>query len=748
MKTPVGRWMAAAAAAAATAVTVTVYLLACGPFVDVLRTVETISPANLNGYGYRGELGVVRPHFARRFLVQAYRGMTGAAPLPVVARRSPSYDATAQEAGTRWDELHRRFTGAPGRSDTERDLGDYQSIENCLGAAYASAAATLADRAARYGASSDQLRDWLRAQDQVFANCGGKDPVVPDPAPVSADSLARADRAYQIASAYFYAMNYDEAVRRFLEIARDPVSLWRPYGQYLAARARLRQATTAKTLDTARLAEAEAGFRHVLDDPGAAFLHGSARGLLGFIAARARPIERLRELSVELSAARSVDEQTLIDYERLMDTFVGDTTSFDYGTLERRAAIAGSSPMNDWILAMQGKGPEADARAVSEWKRTQSLPWLTAALWKATPGPEAEPLLDAAAGVDATSAAFATAGFLRVRLLVAAHRDDEARAALTALPSRLSPSRPPLADAETVNLLNALRFRLARTMDELLAAAPRRAVSNRSESWRYVDESDGPAPGQPVFDEDAGLVFSERLPLARLVEAAMSAALPPRLRLRVASAAFARAWMLKRFDEARAVAPTLRQLSPSLRDDMRQFEAAATPARRHIAGLRLLLRTPGLRASVVGMEDGEDYTQQDLRRDFDHVFRRNWWCGFGSREEHGDREDSELLRLVSIDGSVPSPPFLSKDEIASVQRERESLAALGTAATYLATEAVAWAKSQPADQDAAEALARAVEGTRWSCADDSTSRASRAAFTTLHQLFPKSEWALKTKYWY
>ena len=63
--------------------------------VDVLRTVETIGPANLNGYGYRGELGVVRPHVARRFLVQAYRGMTGAAPLPVVARRSPSYDATS-----------------------------------------------------------------------------------------------------------------------------------------------------------------------------------------------------------------------------------------------------------------------------------------------------------------------------------------------------------------------------------------------------------------------------------------------------------------------------------------------------------------------------------------------------------------------------------------------------------------------------------------------------------------------------
>ena len=59
-----------------------------------------------------------------------------------------------------------------------------------------------------------------------------------------------------------------------------------------------------------------------------------------------------------------------------------------------------------------------------------------------------------------------------------------------------------------------------------------------------------------------------------------------------------------------------------------------------------------------------------------------------------------------------------------------------------------WAVARPSDQDAAEALAHAVEGTRWGCADTTTTAASRAAFQTLHRLFPKTEWARKTKYWY
>jgi hypothetical protein len=250
-----------------------------------------------------------------------------------------------------------------------------------------------------------------------------------------------------------------------------------------------------------------------------------------------------------------------------------------------------------------------------------------------------------------------------------------------------------------------------------------------------------------VFDDDAGIVFSWHLPLTRLVEASTSTVLPPRLRLRVASAAFTRAWMLGRDQEALAVAPVLRALSPAAAADVQKFESAA-PADRHIAGLRLLLRTPGLRADVTGLEDDQHYDEKELSRTFDHLFRRNWWCGFSMTNKGSGEPDAEVVRLLYESHENLWPSFLSADERAAVQRERQAIAALGTAPNYLAGDAVNWAKSRPQDVDAAEALAHAVEGTRWGCTDSTTSAASRTAFQTLHRLFPKSVWAQRTKYWY
>ena len=718
-------------AAAATA-----YVLACGPFLTDLAPVATVVPPHLEQYG-RGHVGVVRPHFARRYLVQAYRRFSGAPPLPnVVPRMTPSTDS-APSPVEQWHQL----TGV--KIATERGIGNYQSIENCLSDAFVSAMRTLKARAAQYGESSPQARDWIRAQNAVFSNCGGDSLVLPEPAAASADALTRADRAYQTAAAYFYGLKYDEAVSRFRAIAADPLSPWRPYGRYMAARTLIRQATVPEKKTREPLLAAETELRRVLEDPAAAPLHASARGLLDLIALRAHPIDRLRALTSSLTTGNATDQQ-LTDYQKLMDALVGDTTEFDYDAVPERAAIAASGDLNDWVLSMQGIGTAAAERAVAQWKRSGTLPWLAAALWRvpAAHG-ESTSLLEAAARVDRSSPAFPTIAFLRVRLLAARGQRDQARALLATLPARPGDG----IETETLNLLNAERFMLADNLNELLTSAPRMILTERVTSWRGTDIA-GDAPRQPVFDDDAGVVFSRRMPVARLVEAATSAILPDRLRLRVASAAFARAWMLGKHDDALAVTPVLKSLSPSLRADLARYESAATPPDRHIAGLRLILRTPGLRASVIGIEDDEDYKQSQLRREFDHTFRRNWWCSFASGGAEARASVSELIGLLYADGTITYPAFLSAGERAATERELAALAALGTAPNYLAREAVRWAVARPSDVDAAEALAHAVQGTRWACADDHTTAASRSAFQTLHRLFPRTEWARKTRYWY
>ena len=59
---------------------------------------------------------------------------------------------------------------------------------------------------------------------------------------------------------------------------------------------------------------------------------------------------------------------------------------------------------------------------------------------------------------------------------------------------------------------------------------------------------------------------------------------------------------------------------------------------------------------------------------------------------------------------------------------------------------ITFAKADPDDPRNSEALA--VKATCFSCGDDKTSGYSKAAFTLLHEKYPKSEWAKKTKYYY
>jgi hypothetical protein len=144
---------------------------------------------------------------------------------------------------------------------------------------------------------------------------------------------------------------------------------------------------------------------------------------------------------------------------------------------------------------------------------------------------------------------------------------------------------------------------------------------------------DGRTYAQPVLGEDAAAIFTSRLPLDRLVDAASSDRLPDRLRLPVAAAAFVRAIVLQREEPARRAAVVLNRLSQALQADLGRYLAAATTEERHRAAVFLLVRTPGMRPWVLGGEDEQSYASSEPVRKLDYVFHVNWWCG------------SELTRL-------------------------------------------------------------------------------------------------------
>jgi hypothetical protein len=247
------RWRGRLVTVATLAAALTAAVLACGPFLEDLITINPAAPADVKGFE-RGDLGVVKPTFARRYLLQAYRTLGGSAPLRLEAvtvdRRPPNRLPPVDE----WQALQDRELAATAAQalrpvSAMRNSQEYSSFDNCLDAAFESAVTTYNARAARYGARSREVADWLAGQAAVFQNCAGTALVLPAPAPAWADGLIRADREHQTAAAYFYATQYDEAARRFRAISSSPSSPWRASGRYLAARSLIRSVTVPQLTD-------------------------------------------------------------------------------------------------------------------------------------------------------------------------------------------------------------------------------------------------------------------------------------------------------------------------------------------------------------------------------------------------------------------------------------------------------------------------------------------------------------------
>ena len=121
-------------------------------------------------------------------------------------------------------------------------------------------------------------------------------------------------------------------------------------------------------------------------------------------------------------------------------------------------------------------------------------------------------------------------------------------------------------------------------------------------------------------------------------------------------------------------------------------------------------------------------------------FRDNWWCE--PLKEGGGRIRADR------DPSVPTPAFFSVTEVAQLKEEIAKLADVAVAPNILAAEVLGYAKLHADDERVPEALHLVVRSTRYGCTDAETTKWSEKAFRLLHERYPKSEWATKTKYHY
>lgn len=335
------------------AASLAVNALPCGPgYISPLFDTTSAPETPYSDFA-AGRLGIVKSTYRRAVLYAAFRYIAGNGLNSLEQKglidvwkadieKKDFDDSSVEEAVRGWIERRKDVVGQEEKLPdiyTERTYGGYDFFPNCTRNAFETASETLADRAGKYGPSDPNLGNWLAAQDQVFANCSsGKQ--TPAPAPPGAPEWLQKDRAYQLAAASFYSLDYADAKRRFADIAQDNDSPWQETADYLVARTLIRQASLTK--DTERSGgyydEAEEHLRKFISRTGK--FTGSAERLTGLIKYRRHPRERVAELARQLTFFGGGENfrQDVIDYNWLLDKFESEALNAEQKRRESQIA--------------------------------------------------------------------------------------------------------------------------------------------------------------------------------------------------------------------------------------------------------------------------------------------------------------------------------------------------------------------------------------------------------------------------
>jgi len=767
---------------------------ACGPDFTGPQFVGVTYPEFPYADYARGKLEILQHTYWHEPLYVGYRNLSGkpftSTELKVLTEPSPEENATpGRDWVDAWKKARAKVAEPSAEIQQMYDSGygvvllvnrdeTYIQYYNCLDNAFEFAVRTLDKRVEQFGPQSAVVKDWVAAQDQVFQNCSGapgfppqrKPAIIPAAANATDLAVVRADRSYQVAAAYFYTGQFSSAQEAFEAIAKDSASPYQKLATYLAARTLVRKGTINsgdEEYDSAALGQAEAKLRAILADKSLAEMHAPAQRLLGFVEIRLHRQERFAQLEGTLSAGgnSSTFRQDLTDYLWLLDNQVllkkvtlpaqsagqppQKTTSVDESTRIK------SSDITDWILTFQQTGDSAYQHSLERWQTTKSLPWLVAAIAKVSARDKAAAELSAAAAkVAPESPAYLTLAFHRLRLLEQSGNRDTARQQV----DQLLAQRGAALSRSARNQFFAMRMKLATNLEDSLHFAPR--ISSDAETYPNPPVGAGTPDSENAshFDADASIVFTEKLPLQLLAEAAESSTLSKPLRREVLIEAWTRAILLDREATARDLVPTATELVPEAANEFAEYKATSdVPSARFVAVLAIL-RNPGFRPFVTaGWTRGNLYTVGEAAFNKLDNLQDNWWCAlapaatdqsYGTDYYHIFLKFSSALEDIYPQKKFPSPAFLSPEQCAAADKEHKELEALSGAPNWLGQRALEWTNTHPDDPRVPEALHLVVRAWRYGCAEHSGQNYSKAAYDILHKRYPSSEWTKRTPYWF
>nr|NUR38233.1 hypothetical protein [Sphingomonas sp.] len=249
----------------------------------------------------------------------------------------------------------------------------------------------------------------------------------------------------------------------------------------------------------------------------------------------------------------------------------------------------------------------------------------------------------------------------------------------------------------------------------------------------------------------------DRLPIGELEILARDSRVPVADRARFARVAWTRAYLIDR-----RIPKKLDQLMRALNPEVVAAWRSKLGARTDDHALLLdVLRSPGMNLRAASRADevsqyGDEATKPTEIDVYQHSLN-NWWCG-PIAADFNARDEEALSGALTADprepeGRAEAEKMLAQSWVwqALDGRERAALGTRPMAPRMLAEGAVVWgAKANPSKPDGAdEALALAIRATRYGCQfQGGHGRWSKAAWDLLHQRFPNTDAAHRTRWWF
>lgn len=690
-----------------------------------------------------GKLGILRPEYARSYLLCAYRYLKNE---PLSTEEQKQLVELWNERLLATDFSNTTDTSAwlkaraqvPGASKIEQLFTDrpvskeesWQTYCNCQSSAFETAIKHLQELIAKHGASAAQVKDWLTAQDKVFSNCGGAPysdnlppPAVPEALSPGADAALQKDRAYQIAAANFYAQNFEIAAKQFQTIADDAASPWKQLSAYLAIRAMIRQASLPKTIDKKLLEHAAEKIKHLMSDPANSNLSNDLKALQNYVAARLTPETHLKDI-----AALKISKDSTAELTKTIDNLLGESESEDRPKYSTLPAALKDVESVDWIMTFQSDDESAKQHAIEKWKAGHALPWLVSVADKIeAKDPLAQTIIDECSKQNNAGAKW-TLFYNSLRLLREKGKNDQVRAELDAVLSK----PPAELSLGGLNMLKTQRLALAQNLEELVKfgfQTPAATCSNGGcqevpDDMDEIVKSGKVKAEAAVFTPEAGNIIDNKLPLSVLKQLAQSKLLPQANRSNIAWTSWVRAILVGDDTSARELATLLKGLNKEKSKLLDAYLAATNAEDKKFAACFLMLQ----------FSSANPFAAWGPLQDDGYGDSSGWWWGSAP---------SASLEDGAID---MDPLFLTASQKAQCKQQMAKLASAEGGPDLFGHTVLAYAKTHPSDPRVPQALHLVVKATRYGSPDDT--KMSKQAFQLLHSRYKGNSWTKNTPYYY